>query len=256
MSEPQIISPANDRIKSLVRLRDRKHRDLEGVFVVEGRREVNRATRAGLRPREVYRPADESQSFLGEAVFACSPEALAKASYRSSPDAVIAVFDQFDTSLDGMVVGSDPLILAAEGLEKPGNLGAILRTADAVGADAVIAVDSKTDPFNPNVVRASIGAIFSVPFAVAGLSETVEWLGIQQVPLLAASPDGDKPPWDVDLTGPVALMVGAEDLGLSAAAIKEAEQLVRIPMLGSVDSLNASVSMAILAYEALRQRSR
>ena len=256
MSEPQITSPTNDRIKRLVRLRDRKHRDQEGVFVVEGRREVGRVTGAGLRPREVYHPADDPQPFPSEAVFPCSPEALTKASYRSSPEEVIAVFDQFDTSLDGMVVGSDPLILAAEGLEKPGNLGAILRTADAAGADVVIAVDSKVDPFNPNVVRASTGAIFSVPFAVANLSETVEWLRMRQVPLLAASPDGDKPPWDIDLTGPVALMVGAEDRGLSAAAIKEAERLVRIPMLGSVDSLNASVSMAILAYEAVRQRSR
>ena len=256
MSKPQIISPANDRIKRLVRLRDRKHRDMEGVFVVEGRREVGRATRAGLRPLGVYQLADEPESFPAETVYRCSPEALAKASYRSSPDEVIAVFDQFDTSLDRMAVGADPLILMTEGLEKPGNLGAILRTADAANADVVIAVDSKVDPFNPNVVRASTGAIFSVPFAVATLSETMEWLRVQQVSLLAASPEGDKPPWEIDLTGPVALMVGAEDLGLSAAAIEQADRLVRIPMLGSVDSLNASVSMAILAYEAVRQRSR
>ena len=256
MPEPQITSPTNDRIKRLVRLRDRRHRDQEGVFVVEGLREVSRAVSAGLRPREVYQPADHPQSSFGEIVFPCSPEALAKASYRSSRDAVIAVFDQFDTSLDRIAVGSDPLILMAEGLEKPGNLGAILRTADAVGAEAVIAVDSKIDPFNPNSVRASTGAIFSVPFAAAGLPEAVKWLRMQGVALLAASPNGDKSPWDVDLTGPVALMIGAEDFGLSAAAIEQADRLVRIPMLGSVDSLNASVSMAILAYEAVRQRSR
>ena len=256
MSEPQIISPANDRIKRLVRLRHRKYREHEGVFVVEGRREVDRAARAGLAPREVYQPAAEARPIPAEAVFHCSPEALAKASYRSSPDEVIAVFDQFDTSLDRIAVGSDPLVMVAEGLEKPGNLGAILRTADAVGADGFVAVDSKIDPFNPNSVRASTGAIFSVQFAVASLSETVEWLRMQQVPLVAAAPDGDKPPWQVDLTGPVALMVGAEDLGLTTAAIEQAGAIVRIPMLGSVDSLNASVSMAVLAYEALRQRSR
>ncbi len=256
MSALQITSPTNDRIKRLVRLRYRKHRDQEGVFVVEGRREVRRAIEAGLAPREVYQPVGEPDSLAGGMVFSCSPEALARVSYRSSPDTVVAVFNQFDTSLDRLVVGADPLILVVEGLEKPGNLGAILRTADGTGADAVIAAGSRVDPFNPNVVRASTGAIFSVPFSVSSLSRALEWLRARQVSLLAASPQGDAAPWDVDLTGPVALLVGAEDVGLSSVAIGRAKQLIRIPMLGSVDSLNVSVSMAVLAYEAVRQRSR
>jgi RNA methyltransferase, TrmH family len=253
---PQIISPANPRIRRLVRLKGRKHRDESRVFVVEGHREVERAIEAGMTAREIYRPARRSEGLTAEVVFICSPEALAKASYRSSPDAVIAVFDQFDTSLSSLRVGDAPFILIAEGLEKPGNLGAILRTADAAGADGVIAVDSRIDPFNPNVIRASTGAIFTVPMARAPLAETVVWTRARHLLLVAASPAGDLAPWDVDLTGPLALLVGSEDAGLSRAAIEHSDRLTRIPMSGSVDSLNTSVSMGMLAYETVRQRSR
>jgi TrmH family RNA methyltransferase len=251
-----ITSPTNDRIKRLVRLRQRRHRDDEGVLVVEGRRELERAVNAGLSPREVYLRIGDAVNFPGSQVFFCSAEAMAKASYQTRPDAVIGIVDQFDTSLDRIALGFDPMILVAEGLEKPGNLGAILRTADAAGADAVIAVDSRVDPFNPNVIRASTGAIFTVPFADAALDETLQWLQSSGISVLAASPHAETLPWGVDLTGRVALMVGSEDIGLSDAAAAAAGRLIRIPMLGAVDSLNTSVSMAILAYEAVRQRSK
>ncbi len=250
-----ITSPTNDRIKRLVRLRDRRHRDDEGVLLVEGRRELERAISAGLSPTEVYLPDGDAVDSPGSRVFFCSAEAMAKASYQTKPDTVIGIIEQFDISLDQIALGSHPMILVAEGLEKPGNLGAILRTAEAAGADAVIAVDSRVDPFNPNVVRASTGAIFSVPFADAGLAETLQWLRAAGVSMLAASPQAETPHWGVDLTGRVALMVGSEDIGLSDAAEAAADRLIRIPMLGAGDSLNTSVSMAILAYETVRQRS-
>ncbi len=251
-----IVSPSNDRIKRLIRLRDRKHRDSEAVFVVEGPRELTRALDAGLRPREMYQQRPPTTPLAGTVHFTCSPEALAKASYRSAGDAVIAVFDRHETTLDQIVLRPSPLVLLAEGVEKPGNLGAILRSADAFAADAVVAVDSRIDLFNPNVIRSSTGAVFTVPCVAADLTSTSEWLRANGLWLVAASPGGRSQIWDLDLSGPVALLVGAEDTGLTRGAEEAADVLVRIPMNGAVDSLNASVTMAILAYEAVRQRAK
>lgn len=250
-----IASTTNDRIKRLVRLRDRKARDTEGVFVVEGEREVVRAISAGIRLLELYGETMDLPE-TGASRFTVAPAAMKRVSYRASPDAVIGVFEQFDTTISRIVPGSLPLVLMAEGLEKPGNLGAILRTASAFGADAVIAVDSTVDPFNPNVVRSSTGALFSVPVAVATLPETASWLQSAGISVVAGTPDAAPEPWDVDLTGPLALLVGSEDRGLTPEATALASEVVRIPMTGVVDSLNTSVSMALLAYEAVRQRAR
>ena len=182
-------------------------------------------------------------------------EALDRASYRGRSQGVIGVFGQFDVTLDHIDTRADPLLLIAEAIEKPGNLGALLRTADAVGADALIAADPQTDPFSPNVVRASTGAIFSVPLAVAGLDDAVAWARNHQARIVAADPGAAVLLWEADLTGPIALLVGAEHAGLTESALAASDTTVSVPMHGSTDSLNVSVSMAVLAYEAMRQRS-
>jgi RNA methyltransferase, TrmH family len=252
-----ITSAANPRIRRLVALRDRKERDRESVFLVEGSRDLDRAVAGGHRPREIYYDPDR---FSGpphpagtEVTVAAA--ALDRASYRGRSQGVIGVFGQFDVTLDHLAPGPDPFFLIAEAIEKPGNLGALLRTADAVGADALIAADPDTDPFSPNVVRASTGAIFSVPLALAGLDETVAWVRGQGARIVAADPGAPDSIWDTDLTGPIALLVGAEHTGLTRSALTTADTTVSLPMHGSMDSLNVSVSMAVLAYEALRQRS-
>lgn len=258
MADAEITSTSNPRIKRLIALRDRKQRDQESVFVVEGARDLARATAAGHRPDEVYydpaRFGEPPQSAVTEATVAAP--AMDRASYRGHSQGVIAVFPQFDVGLGHLELGHDPLVLVAEAIEKPGNLGALLRTADAVGAAALIAADPGTDPFSPNVVRASAGALFSVPLAVTELAPALEWLRGRRVRIVAADPAASQDLWSVDLTGPRALLVGSEHEGLTERARVAADNRVSIPMRGAIDSLNVSVSMAVLAYEALRQRRR
>ncbi len=257
MTELAITSAANPRIKAFVGLRDRSARDSQRLFAVEGPRLLDRALAAGHHPVEVfYDPNrfDPSRVSGATNLFSCSPEVLSRASYRASDEGVVAVFRQFDLVLERLEPGVEPVLLVAEGIEKPGNLGAILRTADAVGADAVIVVDPEIDPFNPNVVRSSTGAIFTVPIAVAGLGELVGWLREAGIRLIGADPTADQNLWAADIRPPCALLVGAEHGGLTDTAREAADSLVSIPMQGAADSLNASVTIALLAYEALRQR--
>ena len=248
-----VTSPTNERIKRLIRLRDRRHRDAEGVFVIEGPRLISRAIASGLEPLEVYVDGSTPDLDLPDAV-TVEPTILSRASYRQRSEGLIAVFSQYSLSLEQINPGGSPLLLAAESVEKPGNVGAMLRTADACGAAAFISVDNTVDVFNPNVIRASTGALFMVPVAVATLDDLGRWLNRHSIRLIAASPTGEKPLWDTDMSGAVLLMVGSEDVGLSAAAREMSSALTSIPMSGSADSLNASVSLALLAFEAARQR--
>ena len=247
----EITSAANPRMKRLARLA-RGDRD-DGLFAVEGERLVRRALAAGLEPVEAY--GDGSVTVEGLHPVLVAPGVLDRVSYRERSQGVIAIFERRRSDLEDIVPGEPALVLVGEGLEKPGNLGAILRTGDAVGADAVITVPGEIDVFNPNAIRASTGAVFTVPVASGTVAETRMWLGRHGIELVAADPEATRTVWEADLTGPVALMVGAEDVGLTEEARAAADVLVSIPMAGSVDSLNASVSMAILAYEAVRQRS-
>jgi TrmH family RNA methyltransferase len=174
---------------------------------------------------------------------------------RRCPDGWLAVAPQPDLSLARLnPTKQNPLIVIAERVEKPGNLGAILRTADAAGADAVIVCDPIADLTNPNVVRASIGALFSVPVATATNAETLAWLRARGIAIVATTPAATQPFTAVDLTGPIAILVGEEKYGLSRFWLDQADLSVLIPMAGKVNSLNVSVSAALLVYEAVKQR--
>jgi TrmH family RNA methyltransferase len=247
-----ITSPGNERIKSLVRLRERKARDEERLFVVEGERLYQRALEAGLEPTITF--VSGGHQTVGETV-TVAPEALDKASYRSRSQGIIGVFPQFETGLGRVESSSVPLLLVIEGVEKPGNLGAMMRTAAAAGVDAVVTVGGTVDPFNPNVVRSSTGALFTLPLAISSWEEATPWLEERGIGVVGASPAGDVALWDADLGGPVAIVVGAEDAGLSEQAAAVARELVAIPQTGpGVDSLNASVAAAVLLFEVVRQR--
>jgi TrmH family RNA methyltransferase len=235
------------------------------VTLVEGYEELGLALSAGARPRELYvctalaGPGAEQMirrvSALGAEVIRVSRPVFAKIAYRESPDGWLAVLPAVRTSLTALEPGASPLVLICEGVEKPGNLGAILRTADAAGVTAVIAADPVTDWANPNVVRASKGTVFSVPVASASTAEVFAWLDEHALALVAAAPDGDVPLTAADLTGPTAIVVGSEARGLPAAWLARARTRLRIPMSGRADSLNVSASAAILLYEAVRQRT-
>lgn len=260
-----ITSLANDQIKRLVRLRDRRHRDRSGTFLVEGYREVMRALGAGVELLELYvspalylggnEPAlVERAKAAGARVIPVAEGPFRKASYRDRPEGLLAVARQFDTSLDRLPRGPATLILVAESIEKPGNLGTMLRTAEAAGADGVLVCDPTTDPFNPNVVRASLGALFMIPLAIAATGEALGELRRRGVRTLAATPSADMPYHEADLRGPVALVIGSEQLGLSETWLQGADERVSIPMSGEIDSLNAAMSAGILLFEAVRQR--
>jgi TrmH family RNA methyltransferase len=248
-----ITSPSNERIKSLVRLRDRSERERTGLFIVEGDRLYSRAVQSGLSPIVTY-VSEEPLETVGEVV-SVEPSVLDKASYRKRSQGIIGVFSQFETSLGHMELSADPLLLVVEGIEKPGNLGAMMRTAAAAGADAVVTVSGTVDPFNPNVVRSSTGALFTLPLAVSSWDETGLWLEDHGIGLVGASPDGEVSLWDADLSGPLAILVGAEDAGLSEQAAAIARELVVVPQTDrGVDSLNASVAAAVVLFEVVRQR--
>ena len=261
----EITSPANPRIKALVRLRNRRERDREERFLIEGFRELTRAVDAGVSIDELYVCPDlflghnetalvDRAEAVGATPVTVSEQAFRKASYRDRPEGLLAVARQFPTTLDQIDLTGNPLLLVAEAIEKPGNLGTMLRTADAAGASGVIVADPTTDPFNPNVVRASLGTLFLVPLAVATTDDAIAALRDAGVTILAATPDADVPHHGVDMTGPVAIAVGSEQYGLTGAWLEAADERILIRMPGSVDSLNAAMAGGILLFEAVRQR--
>ena len=259
-----LTSPANARVKRVVRLRTRRHRDREGRFIVEGVRELSAALDAGVALETVFhcethfaeRGEEELLARLRESNADCqatNAAVFAKLSYRHSPDGLLAVAMTPGTSLTDLPVPPQSLWLVAAQIEKPGNLGAMLRSADAAGASGVLVADPATDPFNPNVVRASIGTVFTVPLAVASAPEVRSWLGANDIRVVATSPDAPTDYAAADLTGPVAIAVGGEHGGLDTEW-QTCGEAVRIPMAGRADSLNAAMTAGILLFEAARQR--
>jgi RNA methyltransferase, TrmH family len=263
-SRLDITSPANPRVKQLVALRRRRVRDDAGVTLVEGFEELDLALRAGVRPNALYycpELADPGQleittraAAAGASLVSVSSEVFRKAAYRESPDGWLAVVPAVPAELADLKLGASPLVLICQGVEKPGNLGAILRTADAAGVAAVIATDPVTDWGNPNVIRASKGTVFSVPVAASTSAQVLAWLTDQRLRLVATTPDTDQLLGQADLTGPAAIAVGSEKYGLPAEWLNRADLKVRIPMFGQADSLNVATAAAINCYEAVRQR--
>jgi TrmH family RNA methyltransferase len=183
-----------------------------------------------------------------------SPAAFRKIAYRESPDGWLAVVPAVGAELGELEVGGSPLVVICQGVEKPGNLGAILRTADAAGVAAVIATDPVTDWGNPNVIRASKGTVFSVPVAASSSDLVLAWLAEHSIRLVATTPGADRSLTEADFSGPVAIAVGSEKFGLPEEWLARADVLIRIPMFGRADSLNVATAAAIVCYEAVRQR--
>src|ERR1700739_3510609 len=263
-SELEITSTANARIKQLVGLRRRRSREQSGVTLVEGLAEIELALAAGVRPQTLYycrqlataesQPLADRAAALGTEVIHLSRPVFEKVSYREGPDGWLGVVPALETELASLQLRPRPLVLICAGLEKPGNLGAILRTADAAAVAAVIAADPVTDWGNPNVVRASKGTVFSVPVASATTAEVLDWTATHGLQVVAATPDATTLVTETDLTVPTAIAVGAEQAGLPPEWLDSAAVRVRIPMFGKADSLNVSTSAPIIAYEAVRQR--
>ncbi len=262
---PPITSPANPRIKDAVRLRDRRERDETGLTIVDGARELVRALDAGVVVHEAFVCADLARSadalaavarlrVTGAPCWAVSPAVFAKVAFGDRAEGVLAVVRSPAADLRAVRLPADPLILVVEDVEKPGNLGAILRSADGAGVDALVAASLRTDLFNPSAIRASLGTIFSVPMAAAPTTQVLAWLRERGVRILAARVDGSALASETDLTGPIAIAVGAEAEGLDPAWSAPDIAGIRLPMLGAADSLNVSAASAVLLYEARRQR--
>lgn len=260
----RITSSRNPRVRAVVALRKRRGREAYGRFVGEGPWVLRMALDAGVVPIEVFFNCDylsvrdlpllEQARRFGARLVQVSEAALRRMSYRDDPEGVLAIFSAWSTDLDRLSVGQDPLILVVETIEKPGNLGSMVRTACAAGADAVIVCDPQTDPFGPGVVRASLGTLFAVPVAVETGSVALSWLRSHGLSVIAATPQGRSQLWEADLVGSVAIAIGNEHRGLSSLWMSAADQSVRIPMIGPINSLNATMAGGILLYEALRQR--
>ncbi len=268
-----ITSLQNPRVKQLVKLRDRRPRDEAGVFLVEGYRQIVRALDKGIPLTELYicpewylgdqgnEPALIARAqAAGAKVFQLTKDAFAKVAYRERPDGLLAVAPQWRRSLAdldaqlGQNPGRAPFLLVVEAIEKPGNLGTILRSADAAGVDALIICDPVTDLFNPNVVRASTGVVFSVPVIIATSEEVRPWLAQRHIRAVATTPSATDLYTATDLRGPLGIVMGSEQYGLSDFWLREADARVLIPMAGQADSLNVAMATIITLFEAVRQR--
>lgn len=265
MNIESITSAQNPKIKTLLELQDKsKTRRKEGLFVVEGKRELLHCLSADYTAHTIFVCRDIlSDNELAEisAVAGCKmieiPSHLyEKVAYRGSTEGVIAEIKCKSHSLDSLQVKKNPLIVVLERVEKPGNLGAVLRSADAAGADAVIVCDPLTDLYNPNLIRSSIGSIFTVPTVVAASSEAINWLKSNNIKIYTAQLQDSEWYYDTDMTEGTAIIMGTEATGLSEIWRKAADAHIKIPMLGKLDSLNVSVSAAILLFEAVKQRMK
>ncbi|HEY8437665.1 MAG TPA: TrmH family RNA methyltransferase [Candidatus Limnocylindrales bacterium] len=259
----RITSLTNPAVKAAVRLRDRREREATGLTIVDGAREILRALDAAVGVERAFVAPDLIRGPDAVAVMdrlrgrpvvtEASPAVLAKIAFGDRSDGVVAIVEAPVRRLDGVTLPPDALVVVVEGLEKPGNLGAILRSADGAGAAAVIAADSLTDLFNPNAIRASLGTIFTVPVATATSAETLDWLIANGIRPIATVVDAPQRYSEVDLRPPIAIVLGSEADGLSATWRDPAVTAVSIPMAGAADSLNVSTAAAVLLYEAVRQ---
>lgn len=254
-----ISSAQNPKVKLLQELQQKSaERRKRGLFVVEGRREIERCLDNGYQVDTVFCCPEifgnEWQPKGGERVFNVSPAIYNKVAYRGGTEGVIAEVVTRQHILSSLSLPADAFVVVLESVEKPGNLGAILRTADASGADAVIVCDPLTDLYNPNLIRSSTGAFFSVPCVACTSSECIEYLKQHGIQILTAQLQDSNLYYDVDMRRATAIVMGTEATGLTDQWREAADAHIRIPMLGITDSLKVSVSAAVLMYEAVRQR--
>lgn len=269
MIHQAVTSLQNPRIKRAAKLFDRRDRNETGEFLIEGYRELKRAADNNIGFQTLFICP---KLFLGcnenalidqicvqkVEVIVCDENAFKKISYRDRPDGLIAIARQMKKSLNDLIgllsEKKDPFLIVAEAIEKPGNLGTILRSADAAGVDGVIVCDRCTDIYNPNVVRASVGTLFTIPVVEASSQETLTWLQKRKIKVVAATPSAEQEFTESNLPESIAIAVGTEQLGLSEIWMKAADLKVRIPMRGIADSLNVATATTLLLYEVVRQR--
>lgn len=283
-----ITSAQNRKVKELLTLVEKsKARSAAGLFVVEGQRELGHCLDAGFIPETLFicgdvmavqnnavngaktgHLAENIEGKDGLDALIAKAEALnprlgvvqipaflyEKVAYRGSTEGIIAEVHSVSRALEDLRLGESPLVMVLESVEKPGNLGAVLRSADAAGSDAVIVCDPLTDIWNPNLIRSSVGAVFSVPVAVCTSADAIAFLKERGIRILTAQLQDSEWYYDTDMTGATALVMGTESTGLTQAWRDSADAHIKIPMLGRLDSLNVSVSAAVLLYEAVRQR--
>lgn len=271
MRTETITSAQNPKIKTLLELQEKsKARRREGLFVVEGQRELEHCISVGYEVHTVFicREITGERGFneicraieSGNSRTSCTvieiPKVLyEKVAYRGSTEGVIAELRCKEHNLENLKLKVNPVVIVLESVEKPGNLGAVLRSADAAGVDAVIVCDPLTDLYNPNLIRSSIGGIFTVPTVAATSAETIKWLKANNIKIYTAQLQDSEWYYDTDMTGGTAIVMGTEATGLTEIWREAADAHIKIPMLGRLDSLNVSVSAAILMYEAVRQRN-
>ena len=253
-----ITSSANPKFKRLIALLQKSSERRESaLFTVEGVREIFHCIEAGYKPDCIFFCPDiVSEETLPQCRhFALSAGLYAKAAYREGTEGAIGVFQAIEHPLSSLHLKDNPLIAVLESVEKPGNLGAVLRTCDAAGADALVICDPRTDLYNPNLIRSSIGAVFTVPTAVCTTAQAITFLKSKGIRILTAQLQDSSLYYDCPMTKGTAIVMGTEATGLSDKWRQAADAHIRIPMLGKLDSLNVSVSAAILLYEAVRQRN-
>ncbi len=255
-----ITSNANPLIKRIIGLQQKKQQRYEqNCFVIEGRKEIDCAREGGIEFEAIVHCPDIYDDFYHQddcSLWQVSAGVYEKIAYRGNVEGLIAIAKIPSGSIESLLLPKNPLILVAQGLEKPGNLGALLRTADAAGVNAlIVAGDNTVDIYNPNVVRASIGAIFTVPTFALSLEQTRLWLEKNKIKAVLTCPQATDNYTNIDYNVGVAIVLGSEHDGLPDSWLSQADCKVKIPMLGQMDSLNVSCSAAIMLYEALRQRT-
>lgn len=263
----QITSLQNPRVKAALRLRDGRHRSKQGRILIDGARELDRAIQSGVRLLEIFvcrqdcRSPDairvvESLDRCGAEILEVTGPVLEKIAFGQRCEGLLGVAETPSRRLDQLVLPDCPLVAVLEGVQKPGNVGAVLRSADGAGVSALVVADGGTDLYNPNAIRASLGTIFTMPVAAATAAETIAWIRRLGLVVYAARVDGSVPYTEIDFRPPAAIVLGSEAEGLTAAWSGDWLTAVRLPMLGAADSLNVSATAAVLFYEALRQRGK
>jgi RNA methyltransferase, TrmH family len=261
MNPEKITSLQNDRVKNLVKLQKGSERKSQHLILIEGWREINKAIDKGFQIETLYLNETKGETvnlsegdwFYGKTILLAA-NVFEKVAYRENTEGIIALARPKFHSLDTLKLRKNPLLIVLESVEKPGNLGAVLRTAEAAAVDAVIVCDPLTDIYNPNVIRSSLGCVFSIPVVVCRNQDAIQYLKEKKIRTYAAELKASKRYDLIDFSQPAAIVLGTEATGLTEEWINAANEKIIIPMLGSHDSLNVSVSAAILVFEALRQR--